>query len=124
MAQVFNSIDLRRQIFNFKSQNLKQDTKKNYDKVLHELKCHWYMAYEARNGMDLAYNMETVELDEEQIYNLTENEFHDIMLHEWDIGRSNIYCPYWSSNLIQQIEETDQETRDMIFSGQILEIQN
>tara|TARA_R100000482_G_scaffold124157_1_gene76040 strand:+ start:206 stop:454 length:249 start_codon:yes stop_codon:yes gene_type:complete len=82
------------------------------------------MAYDGRNDMDLAYNMDTVELDEEEIYNLTENEFHDIMFHEWDFSRTNIYCPYWSSNLIQQIQETDQETRDMIFSGQILEIQN
>ena len=123
MAQVFNSIDLRRQIFNFKSQNLKQDTKKNYDKVLFELKCHIFMLYDGRNDMDLAYNMETVELDEEEIYNLSSNEFHTIMINEWG-WRSNIYCPYWSANLIHQIVESDQEDRDMIFSGQILEIQN
>ncbi len=88
--------------------------------VLHELKCHWWMDYDGRNDMDLAYNMDTVELDEEQIYNLTENEFHDIMLHEWNFSRTNIYCPYWSSNLIHQIEEIDQETKDMIFNGEIL----
>ena len=124
MAQVFNCIDLRRQIFNFKSQNLKQDTKKNYDKVLHELKCHLFIAYDGRNIMDLAYNMETVELDEEQIYNLSQNEFHNIMLQEWVVGASNIYTPYWSSLILDSILECDTETNNMIFSGQILEIQN
>ncbi len=109
MAQVFNSIDLRRQIFNFKSQNLKQDTKKNYDKVLQELNTHLFMCYDGRNDMDLAYNMETVELDEEQVYKLSQSEFHSIMINEWNIGRSTIYCPYWSSNILFQITECGTE---------------
>tara|TARA_R110000796_G_scaffold250070_1_gene378565 strand:- start:1487 stop:1816 length:330 start_codon:yes stop_codon:yes gene_type:complete len=109
MAQVFNSIDLRRKIFNFKSGSIKQNTKKNYDNVLLELNSHLFIMWDERNDMDLADNtmIEHItgeQIGAEEINNLTQNEFHSLMIREQAL-RNDIYAPYLASLILQQIEE-------------------
>lgn len=76
MSQVFNSIDLRRKIFNFKSSSLKQEAKKNYDSVLEELEEHLTNYYETREDQEWG------EIELNTIRNLTRNEYYNLMIQE------------------------------------------
>lgn len=103
MSQVFNCIDLRRKIFNFKSASLKQETKKNYDIVLQDLHRHIYMMWDGRNDFDLPYEDDT--LTEEEVYNFTENEFHNYMIKKCEKRHKITGCPPWSVILLGNIVE-------------------
>jgi len=109
MSQVFNSIDLRRKIFNFKSASLKQEAKKNFDNVLLELNTHLFLLWDERDGLDLADNTLTgeetgEEIGEEYINNLTHNEFHTFMIGEFHL-RNDKYNPTWTGIILEQITE-------------------
>jgi len=109
MSQVFNSIDLRRKIFNFKSASLKQEAKKNFDNVLLELNTHLFLLWDERDGLDLADNTNIEhftgeEIGEEYINNLTQNEFHTFMIREKHI-QQDIYFPTWTGIILSQIIE-------------------
>ena len=103
MSQVFNCIDLRRKIFNFKSASLKQETKKNYDIVLQDLHRHIYMMWDGRNDFDLPYEDDT--LTEEEVYNFTENEFHNYMIKRSETTIKLYSSPFWSVILLGNIVE-------------------
>lgn len=109
MSQVFNCIDLRRKIFNFKSASLKQEAKKNYDNVLLELNTNLFILWDGRNDYDLANNtliehFTGEEIGEEEINNLTQNEYHTLMIREQEL-RNDKYALYWSSIILEQITE-------------------
>ena len=74
MSQVFNSIDLRRKIFNFKSSSLKQEAKKNYDSVLEELEEHLTNFYETREDQMFC------EIEPNTIRNFTRNEYYNALI--------------------------------------------
>tara|TARA_R110002012_G_scaffold319027_1_gene538515 strand:+ start:67 stop:393 length:327 start_codon:yes stop_codon:yes gene_type:complete len=103
MSQVFNSIDLRRKIFNFKSASLKQETKKKYRNVLEELNNHIYIMWDGRNDMDIAYEDNT--LTEEEVDNFSQNEFHNYMIKKCEKDKNIFGCPPWSCILLGQIVE-------------------
>jgi len=103
MSQVFNCIDLRRKIFNFKSSSLKQETKKNYDIVLQDLNRHLYMAWDGRNDWDIPE--EDNILTEEEVYNLSQNEFHNYMIKLCEKNKNIYGCPPWSVLLLGNIVE-------------------
>tara|TARA_R100000781_G_scaffold113650_1_gene82611 strand:+ start:656 stop:982 length:327 start_codon:yes stop_codon:yes gene_type:complete len=103
MSQVFNCIDLRRKIFNFKSASLKQEAKKNYDIVLKDLNRHLYMPWDGRNDWDLPYEDDT--LTEEQVYNFSQNEFHNYMISRNEINKKLYGSPPWSVILLGNIVE-------------------
>ncbi len=103
MSQVFNSIDLRRKIFNFKSASLKQETKKKYRNVLEELNNHIYIMWDGRNDMYIPDEDNT--LTEEEVYNFSQNEFHNYMIKKCEKYKKIWGCPPWSCILLGQIVE-------------------
>jgi len=88
MNQVFNSIDIRRKIFNFKTNSIKQQTKKNYDIVLLEFQTNLNNMYDIRED-----SLMDCEIEEHTIKNLTRNEYFNIYI--------NLYMCSW---LLEEIK--------------------
>ena len=78
MTYVFNCIDLRRQIFNFKSQSIKKQTAQKYQLVLNEFEEHLNNIYSERKDCDWDW----LNLDNIQIVNLSQNEYYNYLIEE------------------------------------------
>jgi len=74
MNQVFNSIDLRRKIFNLKTNSIKQQTKKNYDIVLLEFQTNLNNMYDIREETYFSG------IEEHTVKNFTRNEYFNSLI--------------------------------------------
>ena len=76
MTNIFHCIDLRRHIFNFKSQSIKKQATQKYQLVLNEFKEHLNNIYSEKN------DWEWDSLDNTQIANLSQNEYFNFIIEE------------------------------------------
>jgi hypothetical protein len=74
IQQVLNSVDLRRKIFNFKSQSIKTTAKNNYDNLLKDLEYNLDNVYEWRGDLYFA------DIEENIVMNFTRNEFYNALI--------------------------------------------
>ncbi len=95
IQQVLNSVDMRRKIFNFKSQSIKTTAKNNYDNLLKDLEYNLDSMYGGRENLYFA------DIEENIVINFTRNEFYNAVI---DNLCEDYYfsLPYW---IIEEINE-------------------
>ena len=74
IQKVFDCVDIRKKIFNLKSQSIKQKIKNNYDNLLKELEYNLDNVYECR--CDLWFP----DIKENIVINFTRNEFYNALI--------------------------------------------